>query len=67
MDNIAVAFGKSVRELRLLQGISQEELADKCGFARSYMSRIERGKGNPSLVAIKTIADALEVNIKALL
>lgn len=43
--------------------MSQEAFADRCGFARSYMSRIERGGANPSLDAIETIADALGVEI----
>lgn len=43
--------------------MSQEEFADKCGFARSYMSRVERGKGNPSLDAVETLAAALKVPV----
>jgi len=40
--------------------VSQEALADRCGFARSYMSRIERGNANPSLDAIETLAGGLK-------
>jgi transcriptional regulator with XRE-family HTH domain len=47
--------------LRKAADVSQEELADQCGFARSYMSRIERGKGNPSLDAIERLARGLRV------
>lgn len=54
-------FGERFRELRLAAGMSQEAFADKCGFARSYMSRIERGVANPSLDAIETLADGLGV------
>jgi transcriptional regulator with XRE-family HTH domain len=43
--------------------MSQEAFADKCGFARSYMSRIERGAANPSLDAVQTLADALRVTV----
>lgn len=43
--------------------MSQEALADRCGFARSYMSRIERGKANPSLDAIETLAGGLRVDV----
>ena len=43
--------------------MSQEAFADHCGFARSYMSRIERGAGNPSLDAIQALADALGVEV----
>lgn len=46
--------------------MSQEAFADKCGFARSYMSRIERGKANPSLDAVDVLAVALGVEVKAL-
>jgi len=45
---------------------SQEVLADRCGFARSYMSRIERGKANPSLDAIETLAGGLKVRVREL-
>jgi len=52
--------------LRKAAELSQEALADKCGFARSYMSRVERGKGNPSLDAIETIAAGLKVPVSKL-
>lgn len=54
-------FGQRVKELRQASGLSQEAFADKCGFARSYMSRIERGTANPSLDAIEALAVALGV------
>jgi transcriptional regulator with XRE-family HTH domain len=41
--------------------MSQEAFADRCGFARSYMSRIERGGSNASLDAIEVLANALSV------
>lgn len=59
-------FGQRVKELRLATGMSQETFADKCGFARSYMSRIERGGANPSLDAIEVLATALHVKVSQL-
>lgn len=59
-------FGQRVRELRLATGLSQEEFAERCGFARSYMSRIERGGANPSLDAIQVLADAFRVKPREL-
>jgi putative transcriptional regulator len=56
----------SVDARRRAAGLSQEAFADRCGFARSYMSRIERGKANPSLDAIETLAGGLKVLVKAL-
>jgi predicted transcriptional regulator len=49
-----------------LEYASQEAFADKSGFARSYMSRIERGLANPSLTAVEALADALRVKAKEL-
>lgn len=57
-------FGMKFKSLRLATGMSQEAFADKCGFARSYMSRIERGRANPSLDAIEVLADALGVEVE---
>lgn len=59
-------FGGRVKELRLASGLSQEAFADKCGYARSYMSRIERGLANPSLDAVEVLAVALHVEAKEL-
>lgn len=59
-------FGNTVKALSLASGVSQEAFADKCGFARSYMSRIERGGANPSLDAVETLADGLGIEVKAL-
>lgn len=55
------AFGKAVRGSRNALGISQEELADRCGLDRTYIGGIERGERNPSLVNIWRIARALDV------
>jgi len=59
-------FGLRVAALRRSAGLSQETFADRCGFARSYMSRIERGRANPSLDAIETLAGGLKVSVKVL-
>lgn len=59
-------FGHRIKELRQASGMSQEAFADRCGFARSYMSRIERGGANCSLDAIQTLADALSLKEVAL-
>ncbi len=59
-------FGLRVKELRKNSEISQESFADVCGFARSYMSRIERGNANPSIDAIEILAKAFNVEVKDL-
>jgi transcriptional regulator with XRE-family HTH domain len=59
-------FGERIAALRKVAGLSEEAFAEKCGFARSYMSGVERGKRNPSLDAIETLAVALRVRVHEL-
>jgi len=66
MQPIRLVFGHRVRDLRLAAGLKQDEFADLCGFARSYMSRIETGGANPSLDAIEVLAAALKVPVRDL-
>lgn len=65
-DPLRKQFARTVKALRLASGMSQEAFADQCGFARSYMSRIERGGANPSLDAIETLANALGLEVRSL-
>ncbi|MFJ4089310.1 helix-turn-helix domain-containing protein [Pseudomonas psychrophila] len=66
-QNLRKGFGQRVRELRTSQGFSQEAFADKCGFVRTYMSRIETGTANPSLDAAKVLAEGLGMTLSELL
>ena len=66
-QNLRKGFGQRVRELRTSQSLSQEAFADKCGFVRTYMSRIETGTANPSLDAAKVLADGLGMTLSELL
>lgn len=66
MKPLRIKFGYRIRDLRRATGLSQEEFAEKCGFARTYMSRIETGGANPSLDAIQTLATALKTPIDEL-
>jgi transcriptional regulator with XRE-family HTH domain len=61
VPNIKATFGIRVRDLRQAKGISQEALADKAGLDRTYISSIERGKRNVSLLNIELLAKALGV------
>ena len=66
-QNLRKGFGQRIRELRKAKGFSQEAFADKCGFMRTYMSRIETGTANPSLDAAKVLADGLGMTLSELL
>ena len=66
MENINIQFGRRVKELRLIQNISQEELAFRCGLSKNYISDVERGTRNVSLKSIEKIANGFAVNLKEL-
>jgi transcriptional regulator with XRE-family HTH domain len=68
LDSIGVktlrkSLGERVRQLRRDAGVSQEDFADACGFARSYMSRIERGTSNLSLDGVQRLAAAFGISV----
>ena len=43
--------------------ISQEQLADKCGFDRTYISLLERAKRNPSFLNLKKLSSGLDISL----
>jgi len=63
MENICIKFGRNVRKYRLLINCSQEQLAEKAGLHRTYISAVERGVRSISLENIQKIADALEIEV----
>ena len=65
--NIKKRFGEQVKRLRKQKGLSQEKVALSAGIERSYMGMIERGKGNPTLEKVGSIAKALQVSPQELL
>lgn len=64
--DIQTFFGAAIRNERVGQGISQEELADRAGLHRTYISDVERGVRNLSLGSIDRLAQALEIPVSTL-
>ena len=64
--DIRERFGDAVRSRREQLGLTQEDLADKAGIHRTYLSDIERGSRNLSLINIERVAAALELPISGL-
>lgn len=56
-------FGDTLRSIRIKKGISQEKLAELSELHRTYISDIERGERNVSLVNIVRIAKGLEIEV----
>ena len=67
MTNGVIQFGKKLREIRLKKGKSQGDVAKVLGVHRSYISGLERGARNPSLLTVQKVAKALGVSPKGLL
>ncbi len=61
--DIKQTVGKRVKELRNKIGISQEELADNAQLDRTYITSVECGKRNISIVNIEKLANALNVTL----
>ncbi|WP_026623915.1 helix-turn-helix domain-containing protein [Eggerthia catenaformis] len=68
MDTLTIEqkFGLKVKELRMLEHISQEELAFRCQLSKNYVSDVERGRRNVSLKSIEKFANGLNVEVKEL-
>lgn len=62
-SDIAIRFGRAIRTLRRKEGISQEELADRCGLHRTYVSDVELGKRNVSLENIGRLSKSLDISL----
>ena len=65
--NTLKKFGKRVREERIKQKLSQEQLAEKADVHRTYIGMIERAEKNLTLKNIEKIAKALKVSISDLM
>lgn len=64
--SILKKFGQKVRQERIKQGLSQEELAALADVHRTYIGMIERAEKNITLVNIEKIAKALGIHISKL-
>jgi transcriptional regulator with XRE-family HTH domain len=67
MENSGTDFkkivGRQVRKLRLEAGLTQDVLSERCGIYRTYLSRIEAGSANPTLLVMIALASTLDVHV----
>ena len=61
-DEIMKIFGKNVLRVRLLRGMTQEQLAEDAKISQVQVARIESGKLNTSISTLYAIASALKVS-----
>jgi transcriptional regulator with XRE-family HTH domain len=62
-NTLQMEVGKRIQKIRIEKNISQQDLAAKCNFEKSNMSRLEAGRANATLSTLEIVAKALEVNI----
>jgi transcriptional regulator with XRE-family HTH domain len=60
------ALGRTIKQLRVERGFSQEELAHRSGMDRTWVGGIERGEKNPSFEKLVSLAEALGVPVSEL-
>jgi transcriptional regulator with XRE-family HTH domain len=60
---VLIALGKNVSELRNKKELTQEQLAERSGLDPSYISGIERGVRNPSVLSLVRLANGFEVSV----
>src|SRR5437016_10724312 len=65
--SFAADVGRLVRRGRARRGITRRQLAIESGISERYLAQIEGGAGNPSVIVLKTIAQAMEMHITELL
>ena len=53
--------GENVRRIRMSRAMTQEALAERSGFSQQYISDLERGRRNPTVVSLFELAQALDV------
>ena len=51
--------GRNAARLRAKAGLTREQLAERSGLTQQYISDLERGKCNPTIVTIYELAQAL--------
>jgi transcriptional regulator with XRE-family HTH domain len=54
--------GRNVQRIRQRRGLTQEKLSEKAGFTQQYISDLENGRRNPTVVTLYEIAMALGVS-----
>jgi transcriptional regulator with XRE-family HTH domain len=57
-------LGENVRRLRLASGISQAKLAERMGVDRAYISGLEKGERNPTVLTVWHLSKALKVAMR---
>ncbi|MBP0441307.1 helix-turn-helix domain-containing protein [Tianweitania sediminis] len=61
--DVRIRVGLNLQRLRKARGLSQEELAHAADVHQTYVSDLERGKRNPSILVLDRLAKALDADL----
>jgi transcriptional regulator with XRE-family HTH domain len=64
-EDVRQMVGRNVQRLRIEAGLSQAALAERMGVDRAYVSGLELGQRNPTIVTLWHIAEALGVKLQS--
>ena len=67
LQDIRKKLGRNIRKIRLEKGMTQGDICRATGMDRSYVSGLEAGKRNPTLINIFKIAESLNISSSELL
>lgn len=62
-ESLQIKVGKRIQQIRIEKDISQQDLAARCNFEKSNMSRLEAGRANATLSTLEIVSKALEVDV----
>lgn len=57
-------IGEKIKRLRILNGLTQEELADRCELTKGFISQVERDLTSPSIATLVDILESLGTNLR---
>lgn len=63
-EDVRILVGLNVRRLRNAAGLSQAALAERLGVDRAYISGLELGQRNPTVVTLWHLAKAMDVKLR---
>lgn len=66
MDDVRGRFGKHLKQLRIQQGLTQQQLAERADVSISFLGNIERGTKSPTIDTVQKLSNALDVSMVAL-
>lgn len=66
-QDFLIAVGQRIKRYRNARGFSQEELSERSGLHRTYISQLEKGERNATLLSLRSICKGLELPLSTIL